>query len=36
MKNCVSPVRGTMLLVVRRGDDAEVTQHGSYRFVPLL
>jgi protein-L-isoaspartate(D-aspartate) O-methyltransferase len=31
----VLPVRGTMLLVVRRGDDAEVTQHGSYRFVPL-
>ena len=32
----VAPVRGTMLLVVRRGDDVEVTQHGSYRFVPLL
>ena len=32
----VAPVRGTMLLVVRRGDDVEVMQHGSYRFVPLL
>jgi protein-L-isoaspartate(D-aspartate) O-methyltransferase len=31
----VIPVRGTMLLVVRRGEDLEVTQHGSYRFVPL-
>ena len=30
----VLPVRGTMLLV-RRGEDLEVTQHGSYRFVPL-
>jgi hypothetical protein len=27
---------GTMLLVVRRGGETEVTQHGSYRFVPLL
>ena len=32
----VVPVRGTMLLVVRRGAETEVTQHGSYRFVPLL
>ena len=31
----VIPVTGTMLLVVRRGDDVEVTRHGSYRFVPL-
>jgi protein-L-isoaspartate(D-aspartate) O-methyltransferase len=31
----VLPVRGTMLLVVRRGEDVEVTRHGSYRFVPL-
>ena len=32
----VVPVRGTMLLVVRRGVETDVTQHGSYRFVPLL
>jgi len=32
----VVPVRGTMLLVVRRGAETEVTRHGSYRFVPLL
>jgi protein-L-isoaspartate(D-aspartate) O-methyltransferase len=31
----VIPVRGTMLLVVRDGDDEHVTQHGYYRFVPL-
>jgi protein-L-isoaspartate(D-aspartate) O-methyltransferase len=31
----VIPVAGTMLLVVRRGDDVEVTEHGGYRFVPL-
>ena len=31
----VIPVTGTMLLVVRNGDDVEVTRHGSYRFVPL-
>jgi protein-L-isoaspartate(D-aspartate) O-methyltransferase len=31
----VLPVRGTMLLVVRRGEEVEVTEHGSYRFVPL-
>jgi hypothetical protein len=31
----VLPGRGTMLLVVRRGADVEVSQHGSYRFVPL-
>src|SRR6478735_3507412 len=32
----VVPVRGTMLLVVRRGAETDVTEHGSYRFVPLL
>jgi protein-L-isoaspartate(D-aspartate) O-methyltransferase len=31
----VIPVRGTMLLVRRSGDDVQVTRHGSYRFVPL-
>ena len=31
----VIPVAGTMLLVVRNGDDIDVTEHGSYRFVPL-
>ena len=31
----VIPVNGTMRLVVRRGDDIEVTGHGGYRFVPL-
>ena len=31
----VIPVRGTMLVVVREGDDVEVTRHGGYRFVPL-
>jgi protein-L-isoaspartate(D-aspartate) O-methyltransferase len=31
----VIPVNGTMLLVLRRGDDIEVTRHGGYRFVPL-
>jgi protein-L-isoaspartate(D-aspartate) O-methyltransferase len=31
----VVPVRSTMLLVVRRGEDADVTEHGAYRFVPL-
>jgi protein-L-isoaspartate(D-aspartate) O-methyltransferase len=31
----VVPVRGTMLLVVRRAGDLKVTQHGAYRFVPL-
>ena len=32
----VVPVRGTMLLVVRRGEEVEVSQHGAYRFVPLI
>ncbi len=31
----VVPVAGTMLLVVRRGGEDEITEHGSYRFVPL-
>jgi protein-L-isoaspartate(D-aspartate) O-methyltransferase len=31
----VIPVASTMLLVVRNGDDVEVSQHGGYRFVPL-
>jgi protein-L-isoaspartate(D-aspartate) O-methyltransferase len=31
----VVPVRGTMLRVVRRNEEVEVTEHGSYRFVPL-
>jgi protein-L-isoaspartate(D-aspartate) O-methyltransferase len=31
----VIPVNGTMLLVVRTGQDIEVTEHGWYRFVPL-
>jgi len=31
----VIPVDGTMRLVVRRGDDVEITRHGGYRFVPL-
>jgi protein-L-isoaspartate(D-aspartate) O-methyltransferase len=31
----VLPVRGTMLLVVRRGEEVKVSQHGAYRFVPL-
>jgi protein-L-isoaspartate(D-aspartate) O-methyltransferase len=32
----VIPVDNTMLLVVRRGDDIDITRHGGYRFVPLL
>jgi protein-L-isoaspartate(D-aspartate) O-methyltransferase len=31
----VIPVAGTMLLLVRNGDDVQMTQHGGYRFVPL-
>lgn len=31
----VLPVRGTMTLVVRRDGVDRVTEHGSYRFVPL-
>jgi len=31
----VIPVDGTMVLVVRCGDDLEITHHGLYRFVPL-
>jgi len=32
----VVPVRGTMTLGVRRGSDVELSEHGRYRFVPLL
>ena len=32
----VVPVRSTMTLGVRRGGDLDVSEHGSYRFVPLL
>lgn len=32
----VIPVAGTMLLVVRHGEAVEVSEHGSYRFVPLV
>lgn len=32
----VVPVKGTMTLGIRRGDDLETSAHGSYRFVPLL
>jgi protein-L-isoaspartate(D-aspartate) O-methyltransferase len=31
----VVPVRGTMILGVRHGEDVETSRHGSYRFVPL-
>lgn len=31
----VIPVRGTMTLVTRTGDDVHESHHGSYRFVPL-
>jgi protein-L-isoaspartate(D-aspartate) O-methyltransferase len=31
----VIPVRGTMTLVTRDGDEVRETHHGSYRFVPL-
>ena len=31
----VIPVRGTMTLVVRDGDETRQTHHGAYRFVPL-
>jgi protein-L-isoaspartate(D-aspartate) O-methyltransferase len=31
----VIPVDNTMLLVVRRGHDVDITRHGGYRFVPL-
>lgn len=32
----VIPVVGTMLLVLRHGDEVSTTRHGSYRFVPLI
>lgn len=31
----VGPVRGVMLLVVKRGEELEMSKHGLYRFVPL-
>ncbi|WP_067437889.1 protein-L-isoaspartate O-methyltransferase family protein [Nocardioides jensenii] len=31
----VIPVAGVMLLVVKQGDDLQVSRHGYYRFVPL-
>ena len=31
----VIPVRGTMTLVTREGDETTQTHHGFYRFVPL-
>lgn len=32
----VVPVRGTMTLGIRNGSDLHTSEHGSYRFVPLL
>jgi protein-L-isoaspartate(D-aspartate) O-methyltransferase len=32
----VLPVSGTMLLVEKDDGEPLVTQHGSYRFVPLI
>jgi protein-L-isoaspartate(D-aspartate) O-methyltransferase len=32
----VVPVRSTMTLGIRRGSRLETSEHGSYRFVPLL
>ncbi len=32
----VVPVRSTMTLGIRHGDELETSTHGSYRFVPLL
>ena len=32
----VLPVNGTMLLVRRSIESVDVTEHGRYRFVPLL
>jgi protein-L-isoaspartate(D-aspartate) O-methyltransferase len=31
----VIPVAGTMLLVIRHGEQVDITHHGAYRFVPL-
>ncbi len=30
------PVRSTMTLGIRHGSELETSEHGSYRFVPLL
>jgi protein-L-isoaspartate(D-aspartate) O-methyltransferase len=32
----VVPVAGTMVLGVRHGEELEASEHGSYRFVPLV
>ena len=32
----VLPVSGTLLLIERQGQDSTISEHGSYRFVPLL
>jgi protein-L-isoaspartate(D-aspartate) O-methyltransferase len=32
----VVPVRSTMTLGIRHGNELETSEHGSYRFVPLL
>jgi len=32
----VVPVSGTMMLGLRHGSDLELSEHGRYRFVPLL
>ena len=32
----VVPVRSTMTLGIRHGSELETSEHGSYRFVPLL
>ena len=32
----VAPVNGTMVVVARSGMDRVITEHGRYRFVPLL
>jgi protein-L-isoaspartate(D-aspartate) O-methyltransferase len=32
----VVPVSGTMILGIKRGDGLETSEHGRYRFVPLL
>ena len=36
MGRLVVPVSGTLLLVQRLGQDRAISEHGSYRFVPLL
>ena len=36
LSGIVIPVAGTMTLGIRHGSEVETSQHGSYRFVPLL